>query len=95
MHICQYSTGFFLLCSLRNSGQHIVKTVGINSHQCSFARVARCFDFANFITENKNSQQHVPCWIYKNESYTGIFLGIYFLEPFSKTHCIVALTEIF
>ena len=31
----------------------------INSPKYSFVRNARCFDFTNFITENKDSQQYV------------------------------------
>jgi len=31
----------------------------INSAKCSFVGVARCFDFSNFIPENKKSQQYV------------------------------------
>ena len=31
----------------------------INSLKCSFVRLARYFDFTNFITENKDSQQYV------------------------------------
>ena len=36
-----------------------VKAVQINSITCSFVRLARYFDFTNFITENKDSLKYV------------------------------------
>ena len=47
---CQYEV-FVWFSSPRKPGQYVVKTVQINSPKCSFFRVARWFDFTNFITE--------------------------------------------
>jgi len=49
----------------------------INYPKCSFLRVAQLFDVTKFITENKNSQQHV---VLNTEMSPTLFLNIYFLE---------------
>ena len=43
----------------------------INSPKCSFFRVARWFDFANFITEKKELTA-ICCALRRNELHTGI-----------------------
>ena len=54
----------FLAGSCRKSGWYVVKAVRISSVRCWFVRLARCFDFATFITECSYPQQYL---VLKNE----------------------------
>ena len=67
---CRYEV-FVWLSSPRKPGQYVVEAVRINSPNCLFFRIARWFDFANFTTEKKNSQQQVV--LYTEMSYTQVF----------------------
>ena len=58
------------------SGQY-VKDVQINSPKCSFFRVARWFDFTNFITEKQNPQQYVVLSTEMSCTLVIYILGIY------------------
>ena len=78
MHAC-----FFLFASLRKSGRYIV--VRIKSSNCSFVRVARCFDFTNVSAEDKHSQQYVTLNTEMSRTLVFWVLVSYFLEPVART----------
>jgi len=60
-----------------NLDSTFVKAVQINSPKCSFFKVARWFDFTNFITEKKIAA--IYCTIRRNGLYTGIVNSGYLL----------------
>jgi len=60
---CQYLV-FVWFSSPRKSGNYAVKAVRINSPKSSFFRVARWYDFTNFITEKKN-HSNMLCYTHK------------------------------
>ena len=63
---------FVWFTSLRKYGQYVFKAVRINCPKCSFVRVARWYDFTNFIPKNKNAQQY-DMLQYSNVSSIGLF----------------------
>jgi len=65
------------------SGQY-VKEARINSPKCSFFRVARWFDFTNFIAEKQSSQQYVELSTEMSCTLVFYILGIYFLERVAR-----------
>jgi len=68
-----------LFSSPWKSAQYVVKAVQINSLKCSCFRVARWFDFTNFITEKKNHSNMLCYRPHSNELYTGMLNSGYFL----------------
>jgi len=61
-----------------NLDSTFVKALQINSPKCSFFKVARWFDFTNFITEQKITA--TCCAIRRNGLYTGILNSGYLLS---------------
>ena len=91
---CRYEV-FVRLSIPRKPGQYVVKAVRINSPKCSFFKVARWFDFTNFIIEKKihsnmlfYTQKWVIHWYFKFWVFT-----FWNLPP--KIKCRMALTKFF
>jgi len=72
---------FVWFANLWKSGWYISwQLCELNSPKCVFVKVAWYFDFTNFITENKYSQQYVVLNTELNRTLVFQVLGIYFLE---------------
>ena len=76
---------FVWIANLWKPGQFIVKVVQIISPKCLLGRVKWCFNIVNFITQNENSQQNVALNIEMSHILVFQVLGIYFLEPVTRT----------
>ena len=67
----------------------------INSPKCSFVRVARWFDFTNFVSEKKNSQLYVVLYTEMSNTLEFKLWVFTFWNLSPKIRCRVALTKVF
>ena len=91
---CRYEV-FVWFSSPRKPRQYVVEAVQINSLKCSFLKVARWFDFANFITEKK-IHNNMLCYTHKWVIHWYFKFWIFTFWNLSlKIKCRVALTKVF